>query len=58
MTNMGYQLTSILFTPLQIVIGVWLMYSYIGISFGAGIGTMIILISITFYLTKKITKIN
>lgn len=58
MTNMGVQLTSILYTPIQIVIGVWLMYSYIGVSFVFGMGTMIAMIGVTFVLAKKISKVN
>lgn len=58
MTNMGVQLTSVLFTPLQIIIGVWLMYSYIGVSFVFGMGTMILMIGVTFVLAKKIARVN
>jgi hypothetical protein len=58
MTNMGVQLTSVLFTPLQIIIGVWLMYSYIGVSFVFGMGTMILMIGVTFLLAKKIARVN
>lgn len=58
MTNMGVQLTSVLYTPIQIVIGVWLMYSYIGVSFAFGMGTMILMIAVTFFLAKKISKVN
>jgi hypothetical protein len=55
---MGYQLTALLFTPLQIIIGIYLMYYYIGISFLAGILVMVITIIITFFLTKAIRSIN
>lgn len=55
---MGVQLTSVLFTPLQIIIGVWLMYSYIGVSFVFGMGTMILMIGVTFLLAKKIARVN
>ncbi len=58
MTNMGYQLTALLFTPIQIIVGVWLMYLFIGISFVSGIIIMIITIIITFFITKTITRIN
>jgi ABC-type bacteriocin/lantibiotic exporter with double-glycine peptidase domain len=58
MTNMGVQLTSVLYTPLQILIGVWLMYSYIGFSFLFGMGTMVVMIAATFLLAKKISKVN
>jgi ATP-binding cassette subfamily C (CFTR/MRP) protein 1 len=58
MTNMGVQLTSLLFTPIQIIIGVWLMYTYIGVSFGSGMATMLGMIALTFYLAKRISKVN
>jgi hypothetical protein len=58
MTSMGPQLTAVLYTPLQILIGIYLMYSYIGISFTAGIATMFALIFITIKLAKRIGKIN
>lgn len=58
MTNMGTQLTSALFTPLQIVIGVALMYNYIGVSFVSGMAAMIFMIGLTFYVAKRISKVN
>jgi hypothetical protein len=58
MTNMGTQLTSALYTPLQIIIGISLMYSYIGVSFAAGMGAMITMIGLTFLVAKRISKVN
>lgn len=58
MTNMGTQLTSALYTPLQIVIGVCLMYRYIGISFAAGMAAMVALIALTFLIAKRISIVN
>jgi hypothetical protein len=58
MTNMGTQLTSALYTPLQIIIGVFLMYKYIGVSFAAGMAAMILMIALTFFVAKKISKVN
>lgn len=55
---MGVQLTSVLYTPLQILIGVWLMYTYIGVSFVSGMSTMLVMIALTFFLAKKISKVN
>ena len=34
------------------------MYTYIGVSFSAGMGTMILIIAITFFVAKKIAKVN
>lgn len=58
MTNMGVQLTSVLYTPLQIMIGIWLMYSYIGVSFCAGLLVMALMITSTFFIAKQISKVN
>jgi hypothetical protein len=58
MTYMGYQLAAILFSPIQIVIGIYLMYSYIGVSFLAGIGVMVLTITLTFFITKKSIQLN
>lgn len=58
MTNMGTQLTSALYTPIQIIIGVGLMYQYIGISFASGMSAMILMIGMTFVIAKKISKVN
>ncbi len=58
MTSMGVQLTSVLYTPLQIIIGIWLMYSYIGVSFAFGMGAMLLMIAATFFMAKMISKVN
>lgn len=58
MTNMGTQLTSALYTPIQIIIGVGLMYQYIGISFASGMSAMILMIGMTFIVAKKISVVN
>lgn len=58
MTYMGYQLSSLLFAPLQIIIGIIMMYNFIGISFLAGMGAMIFTISITYIVAKKSIKYN
>lgn len=55
---MGTQLTSALYTPIQIIIGVGLMYQYIGISFASGMSAMILMIGMTFVIAKKISKVN
>jgi hypothetical protein len=58
MTSVGPQLTAVLYTPLQIVIAVYLMYRFIGLSFIVGMLTMIGLITITIRLAKRIRTIN
>jgi hypothetical protein len=58
MTYMGFQLSAILFTPIQVLIGLWLMYSFIGISFLSGVGVMILTIGVTFVFSKISVKLN
>lgn len=58
MTYMGFQLAALIFTPLQVLIGLWLMYSFIGISFLSGIGVMLFTITFTFIFSKISIKAN
>lgn len=58
MTYMGFQLTALIFTPLQVIIGLWLMYSFIGISFLSGVAVMIMTITLTFVFSKISIKAN
>jgi hypothetical protein len=55
---MGFQLASLLFTPFQVVFGLWLMYSYIGVSFLSGVSVMIGTIALTFIFSKITIKAN
>jgi len=55
---MGYQLACVLITPLQMVVGIVMMYWFIGISFISGIVVMILTIALTFFLTKFIVRYN
>jgi membrane protein YdbS with pleckstrin-like domain len=58
MTDMGFQMACLLLTPLQIVAGIAMMYWFIGISFLAGIGVMLLMIGFTFFLMKYVVKYN
>jgi len=49
---MGFQLTALVFTPLQVLVGLWLMYNFIGISFLSGVAVMVITIILTFIFSK------
>lgn len=55
---MGFQLVALLVTPIQIVIGLVLLYLYIGISFFAGMGVMIVLMLFTLGFSKVVAKNN
>lgn len=58
MTYMGFQLVALLYTPIQIIIGLVLLYIYIGISFLAGMGVMIVLMLFTLVFSKVVSKNN
>lgn len=58
MTFMGFQLVALLFTPFQIIIGLYLLYVYIGPSFMIGTGVMIILMLFTLIFSKIASKYN
>lgn len=58
MTYMGFQLVALLYTPIQIIIGLVLLYMYIGISFLAGMGVMIVLMLFTLVFSKVVSKNN
>jgi ATP-binding cassette subfamily C (CFTR/MRP) protein 1 len=58
MTYMGFQLTALIFTPIQVLIGLWLMYNFIGISFLSGVGVMVVTIFMTFVCAKISIKAN
>jgi|688.fasta_scaffold2112395_1 ABC-type bacteriocin/lantibiotic exporter with double-glycine peptidase domain len=58
MTYFGNQLSSLLSTPIQLVIGIVIMWFFIGISFLAGLITTVIMIWITFIVSKYTIKYN
>lgn len=58
MTYMGFQLASLLFTPFEVIIGLYLMYNFIGISFLSGVGVMVITVTCTFIFSKISIRAN
>lgn len=58
MTYMGFQLVSVLYAPIQILVGFFLLYSYIGISFLVGLGVMVVLMLFTVIFSKIAAKKN
>ena len=58
MTYFGFQLTALIFTPIQVLVGLWLMYNFIGVSFLSGVGVMLITIALTFVCAKISIKAN
>ena len=57
-SSIGIQMTSIFTSPLQIVIGLLLLYYYIGISFLVGTGVLLVLLILTFYFSSVYEKVN
>ena len=55
---MGFQMTTVLFCPFQIVLGFLLLYFYIGVSFLVGIGIMILLMIFTGIFSTVLAKKN
>lgn len=58
LTYLGFQLVSLLLTPIQLVVMLFLLYEYIGPVFLVGIGLMIILMIFTLIFTKKSVNAN
>jgi ABC-type multidrug transport system fused ATPase/permease subunit len=54
----GNELATLLTCPIQIVIGVLLMYHFIGISFLAGIGVLLLTIGATYLTSRKSYEYN
>ena len=58
LTYLGFHTTAILFIPFQLGVGIFLLYSFIGISFLAGFGIIIIIGIVMFIINKLNTKAN
>ena len=58
MTYMGYQLVALIFTPFQVVVGLYLLYSYIGVATFVGLGVMILMMLFTLAFTKVAASAN
>ena len=58
MAFLGNQLSSLVSTPVQLAIGIAIMWLFIGISFLSGLLTTVIMIWITFIVSKYTIKFN
>ena len=58
LSGAGYMLSAIILAPLQITIGIVMMYWFIGVSFLAGFGMIIIVVIVTFFLSKWSIRLN
>jgi len=55
---MGYHLSAFLYGPMQILGGLGIMYSFVGISFFSGLAVIILLFLSSYFVSKKIIKYN
>jgi ATP-binding cassette, subfamily C (CFTR/MRP), member 1 len=58
MSEMAYSLSDVILLPIQLAVGIYLMYSFIGVSFLAGMGIIFLLAVQTFFMSKLSTKAN
>lgn len=58
MTSLGFYTSAVIFFPIQLGIGVFLMYRFIGISFLAGIGVILIMGVFIFINSKFNARAN
>lgn len=58
MSSGGFELACIIIVPIQIVVGLIMMYHFIGISFLAGIGVMCVTIPCTYFTAKRSYRFN
>lgn len=58
MTSLSFNLASLAYFPILIVFALVILYFYIGISFLAGVGIMILLMICTLFLSKIANKGN
>ena len=58
MTYLGFQLVALLFTPLQILVGFFMLYVYIGPSFLVGVAVMVVMMCFTLVFTKFAASAN
>jgi len=58
MTYVGYSMASLVYGPMQIIFGLVMIYLYVGLSFSGGIGVIIFLLIMSYFLSKKENELN
>lgn len=58
MTYIGFQITAIIFCPIIMIVSLFLLYFYLGVSFLVGTGIMILVMLLTFILSRILAKVN
>lgn len=57
-TNLGYTTSTVVFFPIQLGVGIYLMYRFIGISFLGGIGVILMMGVFAYFNQKMSAKAN
>lgn len=57
-SDIGWDFGSLLFSPIVLLFGIIIMLNFIGYSFIAGIGVMVVIFLLVFLITKKQNKAN
>lgn len=58
LTNLGYYTSAVLFIPIQLGVGIFLMYNFIGVSFLAGMGVIVVIGLVVFGCNRLQLKAN
>jgi len=58
LTNIGFHLSSFFYGPFEFIIGLSLLYWVLGITFLMGIGLIIFIMVVSYFLTKIVAELN
>lgn len=58
LTDIGWNTSSLIFSPTVLIFGIIMMYNYIGLPFVSGMLVMIMISVLVYFLTKYQTKAN
>jgi ABC-type multidrug transport system fused ATPase/permease subunit len=58
MTYAGFQLAAIFYGPIQIIFALIMMYVYVGVPFFSGVGVILVLMGINYFLSKRVNYYN
>jgi ATP-binding cassette subfamily C (CFTR/MRP) protein 1 len=58
LTYAGFQLAALFYGPLQILFALIMMYFYVGVSFLTGVSVVTIIMTINYFMSKRINHYN
>lgn len=58
LTYAGFQLAAFFYGPIQVIFALLMMYFYVGVSFLSGVGVVMVLMVINYFMSKKINRLN